>query len=56
VSPRAKLYGGVDFGGTKIPTAVVGSRGKVIGELREATPTNGDPVAVTEAVARSPYA
>jgi glucokinase len=51
VSPAAKLYGGVDLGGTKIQTAVVGARGKVVGEAREPTPTAGGPVAVTEAVA-----
>jgi glucokinase len=51
VSPAAKLYGGVDLGGTKIQAAVVGARGKVFGEAREETPTSGGPEAVTEAIA-----
>jgi glucokinase len=53
VSAAPKLYGGVDLGGTKIQTAVVGARGKVVGEAREPTPTSGGPPAVTEAVARA---
>jgi glucokinase len=50
VSPAARIYGGVDLGGTKIQTAVVGARGKVLGEAREPTPTSGGPPAVAEAV------
>jgi glucokinase len=50
VSPAARLYGGVDLGGTKIQTAVMGARGKVLGEAREPTPTKGGPPAVAEAI------
>src|SRR4051794_41823331 len=35
------LRGGIDLGGTKIQTAVVGTRGKVYGEARRPTPTSG---------------
>jgi glucokinase len=51
VSPAAKLYGGVDLGGTKIQAAVVGARGKMFGEAREETPRSGGPEAVTETIA-----
>ena len=47
------LHGGVDLGGTKIQTVVLGARGKVLGEAREQTPTSGGPEAVTDAIARS---
>jgi glucokinase len=50
MSPTARVYGGVDLGGTKIQTAVVGARGKVLGEAREPTPTTGGPLAVAEAI------
>jgi glucokinase len=51
MSARAKLHGGVDLGGTKIQTVVLGQRGKVRGEAREETPTSGGPEAVTDAIA-----
>ncbi len=51
MSPTAKLYGGVDLGGTKIQAVVIGARGKVLGEAREETPTKGGPEAVVEAIA-----
>jgi glucokinase len=51
VSPAGKLYGGVDLGGTKIQTAVIGARGKVFGEARYETPREGGPEAVTAAIA-----
>jgi len=53
VSPAPRLYGGVDLGGTKIQTAVVGARGKVLGEAREPTPASGGPPAVAEAIERT---
>jgi glucokinase len=51
MSPAAKLYGGVDLGGTKIQAVVLGARNKVIGETREETPTDGGPPAVAAAIA-----
>jgi glucokinase len=45
-----RVYGGVDLGGTKIQTVVLGGRGKVLGEAREQTPTSGGPEAVTAAI------
>jgi glucokinase len=51
VSPAAKLYGGVDLGGTKIQTVVLGARNKVVGEAREETPGKGGPEAVAHAIA-----
>jgi glucokinase len=54
MSPTApKLRGGVDLGGTKIQTAVVGPRGKVLGEARQPTPTKGGPKDVAGAIAES---
>jgi glucokinase len=53
VSPTAKLYGGVDLGGTKIQTAVIGGRGKAVAEARDETPRSGGPQAVTDAIARA---
>jgi glucokinase len=38
--------GGLDLGGTKIQAAIVGSRGRVLGESRRPTPTSGGPAAV----------
>jgi glucokinase len=37
------VRGGIDLGGTKIQAAVIGDRGKVIGESRRPTPTDGGP-------------
>jgi glucokinase len=38
-----QLRGGIDLGGTKIQTAVVGEEGKVLGEARHPTPQEGGP-------------
>jgi glucokinase len=51
VSPAAKPYAGVDLGGTKIQTVVLGPRNKVVGEARGETPTDGGPPAVARAIA-----
>jgi glucokinase len=48
---KAKLRGGIDLGGTKIQTAVVDTRGKVLGESRRATPTSGGPQGVADEMA-----
>jgi glucokinase len=45
------LRGGIDLGGTKIQTAIVDADGKVVGEARHPTPTDGGPVDVAEAMA-----
>ena len=39
----APKRGGIDLGGTKIQTAIVGPRGKAYGEARRQTPTEGEP-------------
>lgn len=49
----AELRGGIDLGGTKIQTAVIDPEGKVVGEAREPTPTEGDPGDVAEAMAKA---
>jgi glucokinase len=49
----ADLRGGIDLGGTKIQTAIVDSDGKVLGQEREPTPTEGSPPDVAEAMARA---
>jgi glucokinase len=46
-SPR----GGIDLGGTKIQTAIVEARGKVLGEARRPTPTKGGPADVAAEMA-----
>jgi glucokinase len=46
-----QLRGGIDLGGTKIQTAIVGEKGKVLGEARHPTPHQGGPKAVAEAMA-----
>jgi glucokinase len=51
VSPRAKARGGIDLGGTKIQTVVVGARNQVLGEARTATPQVGGPPAIAAAMA-----
>jgi glucokinase len=53
VSPAAKLYGGIDLGGTKIQAAAIGARGRVAGEARQPTPTSGGPPAVADAIAHA---
>jgi glucokinase len=40
---KTKPRGGIDLGGTKIQAAIVGSAGKVLGESRHPTPTEGAP-------------
>jgi glucokinase len=47
----ADLRGGIDLGGTKIQTAIVGAGGRVLGEARHPTPTSGGPQDVAEAMA-----
>jgi glucokinase len=47
----ADLRGGIDLGGTKIQTAVVDGGGKVVGEARHPTPTDGGPSGVVAAMA-----
>jgi glucokinase len=53
MSPASKAAprGGIDLGGTKIQTAVVDAKGKVLGEARHPTPTSGGPGDVAEAMA-----
>ena len=46
-----QLRGGIDLGGTKIQTAIVGDQGKILGEARHPTPTEGGPKAVAEEMA-----
>jgi glucokinase len=46
----ASLVGGIDLGGTKIQTAVVDGDGKVVGEARRPTPTEGGPADVAAAM------
>jgi glucokinase len=48
---KAALRGGIDLGGTKIQTAVVDGKGKVVGEARHPTPTSGGPADVAGAMA-----
>jgi glucokinase len=49
----AELRGGVDLGGTKIQTAVIDAEGKVLGEARRPTPTEGGPEDVAAAMAKT---
>lgn len=49
----AELRGGIDLGGTKIQTAIVGSEGEVSGEARQPTPTEGGPGDVAETMAKA---
>jgi glucokinase len=49
----AELRGGIDLGGTKIQTAVIDGAGKVLGEARHPTPTEGGPDDVAAAMARA---
>ena len=50
---RRRVRGGIDLGGTKIQAAIVGPRGKVYGEARAATPTEGGPEDVAREMARA---
>jgi glucokinase len=45
------LRGGIDLGGTKIEAVVVDPSDKVVGQSRQATPTEGGPPAVVKAMA-----
>ena len=47
----SKPRGGIDLGGTKIQTAIVDPDGKVLGQARRPTPTEGSPPDVAEAMA-----
>lgn len=49
----AELRGGIDLGGTKIQTAIIDADGKVVGEAREPTPTEGGPGDVAAAMAKA---
>jgi len=51
VSPASPPRGGIDLGGTKIQTAIVGDEGKVLGEARHPTPHEGGPKAVAAEMA-----
>jgi glucokinase len=55
VSPASarNLTGGIDLGGTKIQSAVVGAGGKILGEERRPTPTEGGPEDVARELAES---
>jgi glucokinase len=44
------LRGGIDLGGTKIQTVVVDAAGKLHGEARQPTPTEGGPADVARAI------
>jgi glucokinase len=44
----ATLCGGIDLGGTKIQAAIVDVKGKVMGEARRQTPTEGGPQDVAD--------
>jgi glucokinase len=47
---RVGSVGGIDLGGTKIQTVVVGERHEVLGSSRHPTPTSGGPEDVVEAI------
>jgi len=49
----ANPRGGIDLGGTKIQTAIVGDNGEVLGEARRPTPTSGGPQDVADAMAEA---
>ncbi|MEZ5077836.1 MAG: ROK family protein [Solirubrobacterales bacterium] len=49
----AELRGGIDLGGTKIQTAIIGAGGEALGEDRQPTPTSGGPQDVADAMAAS---
>jgi glucokinase len=51
VANEQALRGGIDLGGTKIQTAIVGSGGDVVGQARHPTPTEGGPQDVADAMA-----
>ena len=47
------LRGGIDLGGTKIQTAIVGPRGGISGQARRPTPTEGGPEDVAREMAEA---
>ncbi len=47
------LRGGIDLGGTKIQTAVIDAKGRVLGEARHPTPTEGEPADVAWTMAEA---
>jgi glucokinase len=49
----AEPRGGIDLGGTKIQAAIVAEGGKVLGEVRLPTPTEGGPEDVAEQMAKA---
>jgi glucokinase len=53
--PRAgaKLYGGIDLGGTKIEVVVVDARNKVLASARSPTPTEGGPQNVADEIVKA---
>jgi glucokinase len=53
MSGETKPRGGIDLGGTKIQTAIVAADGKVLGEARRPTPTDGGPAGVAEQMAEA---
>ncbi len=53
MNAAGNLRGGIDLGGTKIQTAIVGARGKVHGQSRRPTPTEGGPEDVAEQMAEA---
>ena len=52
-APAKNLTGGIDLGGTKIQSAVIGAGGKILGEERRPTPTKGGPEGVAKELAES---
>src|SRR5947209_12957236 len=50
---RAKLYGGIDLGGTKVEAAVVAAPAKVLGSVRHPTPAKGGPPAIAETMTQA---
>ncbi|RKH67997.1 ROK family protein [Corallococcus llansteffanensis] len=40
---RARIWGGIDLGGTKIEAVIVDARGEVLGRARHVTPVKGGP-------------
>jgi glucokinase len=47
------VRGGIDLGGTKIQAVVIDERDSVVGKARRATPTQGGPSAVVDAMAEA---
>ncbi|MGZ5419004.1 MAG: ROK family protein [Solirubrobacterales bacterium] len=50
-SKKSAPRGGIDLGGTKVQTAIIGAAGKVLGEARRQTPTEGGPEDVAKVMA-----